>query len=103
MHISYTKHTMPGLFSVCSIRRLNYSEQEPKTLFPAYDFDTPMTLKQSQGHKTPSTRKSQHKKNFQIQNHVDSLPLICAKVKNIGVFIIYLMYLLILQISNLIG
>ena len=37
---------------VSTIQHLNYSGQESKKQFAVYDSDTPVTLKQSQGHQS---------------------------------------------------
>ena len=40
------------LMNVSTIKHLNYSGQESEKQFPVYDCDTPVILKQGQGHQT---------------------------------------------------
>ena len=109
---------------------LNYSVQESKKAqFSAYTSDTPVTLKQSQGHQTYNYNvdleqgynhakferfhfnHARGKTNVkvlcffppQIRKVVHYLPRILAKVLNSGVIVIYMTCITILRILNLIG
>ena len=98
---------------VRTLQCLNYSGPQSRKQFAVDDSDTPVTLKQGQGHKTwcelvdlkqaynntkfqrPCLNGVCEKANNRVlgnQEQLQSSPLICAKVQNIGIFMTCLVY-----------